>query len=136
MHNHGIFPEKDEQFIENFFSKQVETEYGLLLKNLIDKKITPWDESNCFFISEQKKIMFSICLAYQFIRTKTVRQTISDTALCLEKWMNDMDCSSELRERYLIHEGEENIIQSNMFFDFNHITHFAETFLVYRGYFE
>ena len=128
LHNHGIFPEEDEQFIENFFSKQVETEYGVLLKDLVDKEITPWYEKNCFFISEQKKIMFSICLAYQFIRTKTARQTISDTALCLEKWMNDMDCSSELKERYLLPKGEENIIQSNMFFDFNHITHIAETF--------
>lgn len=65
-----------------------------------------------------------------------MRQTISETVLCLKKWMNDMDCSSELSERYLLPKGEENIIQSNMVFDYNHITHIAETFLVYRGYLE
>lgn len=128
LHQNGVDPKDDEQFIEHFFSEQVEDEYAELLKQIVDKEITPWYEKNCFFISEENKILMSICLVYQYIRTKSVRNSIADSSKCMEQWMRDMNCSEELINRYTIGTNEDEIIQGNMFFDIDHITKLAKSF--------
>ncbi len=128
LYQNGVNPKDDEQFIEHFFSEQVEDEYAELLKQIVDREITPWYEKNCFFISEKNKILMSICLVYQYIRTKSVRNSISDSSKCIEQWMRDINCSEELINKYTIRTNEEEIIQGNMFFDINHVTELAKSF--------
>lgn len=128
LHLNGVNPEEDEQFIEHFFSEQVEGEYANLLKRLIDKDISSWYEKNCFFISKENKFLMSICLVYQYIRTKSVRDSINDTSKCMEQWIKDMNCDGEIMKRYLIGNHEKEIIQGNMFFDINNVTELTKSF--------
>lgn len=122
LHSCGIIPEKDEQFIEHFFSEQIETEYANLLQKIVDGEITLWKEKNCYFISEKNKLLMAVCLAYQYIRTKQVREMINGISHCIEQWMKEMNCIEGLEDKYLLHPGDENIIQGNMICNYNHVT--------------
>jgi len=121
LHEHEIYPENDEQFVEHFFSMQVEDEYSKLLKKLVDNDITPWYENNCFFISLQDKLKLSICLTYQLIRSKQVRNMIRDSSSLLEKFMKDINVCEKTIKKYTLREGDEKFIQGNMFFNIDKI---------------
>lgn len=128
LHQNGVVPEEDEQFIEHFFSEEVENEYAELLRQIVDKEITPWYEQNCFFISQENKFLMSICMVYQYIRTKSSRQSIINSSKCIEHFLRDINCDEEVIKRHTIQRQEEKIIQGNMFFDIDHVTELAEAF--------
>jgi len=117
----GIEPTQDEQFIEHFLSGHVEGAYSELLKKIIDKEITPWYEKNCFFISQEDKLNFSVCIAFQYIRTMQTRRMLSDMSNCLEQVFGAMNVSDDFLKKYAKQEGEEKIIQGNMLLDIEHI---------------
>lgn len=124
----GINPECDNQYIEHFFSEQIEDRYAVLLNTIIDKEISPWYEKNCFFISEENKFIMSIYLVYQYIRTKSTRDSIVSSSKCIENWLKDMNCSEEFIKKYTIGLNDDESIQGNMLFDINHITELASAF--------
>ena len=120
----------DEQFIENFFSKEIE---GSLREHLdgIRKRIatmTPWEIENCTFITEEKKISFSAHLAWQYLRVKSVRRMMVDALDCLEQSMIDMHASQEMKDRYLAPENQLPYIHGSMLLDFEEIKKLALRF--------
>lgn len=100
LHQNGVMPETDDQFIEHFFSEQVEDEYAELLKKIVDKEVTPWYEKNCFFISQDNKFLMSICLVYQYIRTKNSRESIIYSSKCIEEFLRDIKCDEDVIKRH------------------------------------
>lgn len=127
----GINPEIDEQFVEHFMASNVEDIYSKLLEKIIftAERATPWYEKNCFFISEVNKLYFSICLAFQFVRTKTVRNMLKDSSDCLEQVLKDMNVPQRTIDKYILKEGEDKNIHSNMVLDINQIIEMAKSFL-------
>ena len=121
-------PEQDEQFMEHFLSEQVEDIYSRLLKKILDKEITPWYENNCYFLSETDKLLFSVCIAFQYIRTKEVRRMISDASNCLEQAFQAMNAPDEMFHKYLIKTGQDKKIQGDMLLDAEQICHLTESF--------
>lgn len=86
-----INDEGDPQVIEHSLSEDIEGPFSELLNKLRKKvgELTPWHINNCFFISKEEKDILSECLAVQFLRTKSVRNGISDTADCLVQLMQE-----------------------------------------------
>ena len=68
------------QYIEKLFGKELEGNYSQLLKNIIDKacNATPWYVSNCYCMSEEQKIAFSVYLSIQYLRTRKTRNMIEE----------------------------------------------------------
>lgn len=130
LKNLGIDPDIDEQFIEHFMASNVEDAYSKMLKKIIitAEGATPWYEKNCFFISELDKLYFSICLAFQFVRTKTVRNSIKNSSNCLEQVLKDMNVPQRTIDKYILKEGEDKNIHSNMVIDIKHIGELAHSF--------
>lgn len=124
----GVNPEDDEQFIEHFFSSQVEEEYSTILEKILDKNITLWHENNCVFVNSEEKFKLSIFLTYQLIRTKTVRRNIKETSDCMEQILKDMSIPSEAIEKYKLRADDDAIIQGNMFFDIDQILDLTKDF--------
>lgn len=62
------------QYIEKLFGQELEGGYSQLLKDIIEKacSATPWYISNCYCMSEEQKIAFSIYLSVQYIRTRNM----------------------------------------------------------------
>lgn len=128
LHEHGVYPEKDDQFIEHFFASQIEPEYSKTLENILDKEKSPWYKDNCFFIGKEKRFILSICLVYQYVRTKSVRGLMIDFSNCIGKLLNDLGCDEETRNMHILKPGMEKVVQGNMILDINHVLELAEAF--------
>lgn len=68
------------QYIEKLFGKELEGGYSQLLKDIIDKacSATSWYISNCYCMSEEQKIAFSVYLSVQYLRTRKTRNMIEE----------------------------------------------------------
>lgn len=68
------------QYIEKLFADELEGGYSQLLKDIIGKACcaTPWYSSNCYCMSEEQKIAFSIYLTVQYLRTRKTRNMIEE----------------------------------------------------------
>lgn len=126
----GIDSENDSQFIEHFLGKHVEGVFSELLSKIVTQAdhITPWYENNCCFISDIDKIDFSVCLAFQYIRADTVRNSVIDSSNCLTQALHDMHASQEIINKYTIKQGDEKDVHGNLLLDFESIAHLAEGF--------
>lgn len=120
----------DKQYIENFFSNQIEGNYKTHLRNIIDKlqKMTPWEVINCFFISERDKVDFSYHLAYQYIRVKAVRNSMMDSMDCLNQVLTDLGASTEVIEKYSFPKSHLPYIHGQMILNMKEIEELAESF--------
>lgn len=107
------------QPIENFFSNTIEGELSAILKKTIANvaQLTPWVKANCFFISEDDKLRLSAQLAYQHIRTKSVRNMLLESADCLTQVLKDMKVPEKTIEKYKIDKNEAKAIHAQMIFD-------------------
>ena len=126
----GIDTKHDPQFIEHFLGEHVEGRLSKLLTKIVSKaeSTTPWYEKNCYFISEIDKVEFSICLAFQYIRTDSVRKSVADSSDCLKQVLKEMDASQEVIDKYTIKQDEEKDVHGNMLLDFKQIEELAEGF--------
>lgn len=126
----GIDPESDSQFIEHFLGEHVENLFSELLNQIISKAehATPWYEKNCYFISEMDKVNFAICLAFQYIRTDSVRKAVADSSDCLHQVLKEIDVTHDVIDKYIIKQGEEKNIHGNMLLDVEQIMELAEGF--------
>ena len=126
----GIDPESDSQFIEHFLGGHVENLFSELLNQIISKAehATPWYEKNCYFISEMDKVNFAICLAFQYIRTDSVRKAVADSSDCLHQVLKEIDVTHDVIDKYIIKQGEEKNIHGNMLLDVEQIMELAEGF--------
>lgn len=107
------------QPIENFFSSTVEGELSNILKKIIENvsHLTPWMKENCFFISEEDKLKLSAQLAYQHIRTKSVRNMLLESVDCLTQVLKDMNVPEKIIEEYKIDKNESKAIHAQLIFD-------------------
>ncbi len=128
----GYDPSKldESQYIENFFSEQIEGNYKALLNKIIDRtqKMNLWERNNCFFISEKDKLKLSIHLAFQYIRVKSTRNSIFDSSDCLKQVLNDMGVPSETIKKYCITKSELPYIHGKMFLDSEVMGEMAQCF--------
>lgn len=70
-----------DKYVEKEFFSRLESIYNIFLNKFIEKSHNgnQWVIDNCSCCSETEKILFSIFIAIQFIRTKAFRQTLNDT---------------------------------------------------------
>ncbi|MBS5844035.1 MAG: DUF4238 domain-containing protein [Clostridiales bacterium] len=130
LKNIGIDPQKDSQFLEHFLATRVEVMFSELLTKIIKKAeaATPWHIRNCYFISDSDKIDFSICLAFQQIRTKAIRTDILNSSDCLSQVLKDMSVPQKIIDQYSLDQGIEKNIHNNMILDFEKIVDIAGAF--------
>ena len=119
-----------EQYIENYFSHQVEGDYKDHLSHMISRtrEMTPWEIKNCFFVSEQQKVDFSYHLALQHIRVKAVRNSMIDSADCLEQVLKDMGATPECIEKYTVPKTQLPYIHGKMITDWNTVNEMAQSY--------
>lgn len=119
-----------EQYIENYFSNNVEGVFQQNLSRIIDRtrKMTPWEIRNCCFVSERQKIDFSYCLALQYIRVKAVRNSMLDSIDCLEQVLGDMGASQEVIKKYAVPKSQLPYIHAKMITNWESVEKFAQRY--------
>lgn len=120
----------DEQYIENYFSNQIEDDFKNRLTLIIDRatNMSPWEIKNCYFLSEVDKYNLSLHLALQYIRVKSVRNSIADTEDCLRQALADMKAPQELVDRYTVPESQLPYIHGSMILDSKEIENISKSF--------
>lgn len=75
-----IFRNDKTQHLEKFFSEVIEGDYSEVLKSIISKaeNATPWYLDNCYSLSIKEKVVLSICITMQFLRTKKQRVMLEE----------------------------------------------------------
>lgn len=123
----------DKQYIENYFSNQIEGDYKTSLEQIIKKVITwsAWKLKNCFFISEEEKRNISFFLAIQYIRIKHIRELLFDTENCLKQALMGIGASSEIIEKYCVGKSQLSNIHREMILDQSEIKHLTNIFSDY-----
>lgn len=74
------------------------------------------------------KVNFAICLAFQYIRTDSVRKAVADSSDCLHQVLKEIDVTHDVIDKYIIKQGEEKNIHGNMLLDVEQIMELAEGF--------
>lgn len=75
-----VYKNDKTQRIEKFFSDVIEGDYSQVLMSVVEKaeKATPWHINNCYCMSEREKVIMSVCITIQFMRTKKQRKVIEE----------------------------------------------------------
>lgn len=120
----------NEQYLEKYFAEIIESVFSRLLKEIINKvkSATPWYMNNCFFISEDQKLDLSVCLAYQYIRTKTVREGLFETSDCMLQMLDDMNAHQELKDSMKLSKEESKLIHGKMILDTKNLLELVTAF--------
>lgn len=121
----------DGQYIENYFSKEVEVDLKNHLTKIVNRtnQMTPWEINNCFFTTEKDKFHMSFQLALQYIRVKSVRNAIADSDNCLKQALVDMGAPSGVIEKYTMPQSRfSSYIHGKMILDREHIDELAQCF--------
>lgn len=120
----------DEQYIENYFANRVENHFKQQLGSIIQriKGMNPWEIRNCVFMSPREKFLFSYHLAFQFIRVKSVRTSLTDSADCLEQVLTDMGASQQVIDRYALEESQLPLIHGQMILNQERIDELSQCF--------
>ena len=118
------------QPIENAFAKEIEPHFSNMLNSIIDKAMSasPWYLQNCFFISSQHKKAFSTFLALQFIRIKSIRNGIKESADVLQQVLRDMNVPEELQRSSQLTDEEVKNIHIGMLLDLEHLNEIITLF--------
>ena len=120
----------DEQYIENFFSKEIEDDLKRRLVRMINRGTTmsPWEIRNCYFLSEVDKFYMSFHLAYQYIRVKSIRTSISDSSDCLRQVLEDLGASQESIDKYTVPKSHLPLNHGEMILDKEEIDDLSRSF--------
>ena len=120
----------NEQYIEHNMSEAIEGTFSTILRDIISKvkSATPWYINNCFFISDERKMELSICLAVQYIRTKSVREGILASSDCMLQLLDDINANQELKDSMNISQENLKLIHGQMMFDKENIFKLASSF--------
>ena len=123
----------DRQYIENYFSDQIEGKYKKYLEEIIKKvrSWSLWQLKNCYFISEEEKRIFSFFMAIQYIRVKSVREMLFDATNCLEQVLTEMDAPPEVIKKYCVDKLKLSNIHKEMILNQNEIKHLSGIFSNY-----
>lgn len=120
----------DEQYVENYFSHQIEGDFKLRLESIINRarKMSPWEIKNCYFLSEVDKYNLSLHLALQYIRVRAVRKAIADADDCLRQVMADMGVPQQVADRYTVPESQFPYIHDTMILNSKNIEDMSRRF--------
>jgi hypothetical protein len=125
LHSHNVSLEqlKEDQTIEKYLASKIEKRYSELLSSLSTrfKQLTPWTEKNCTFLSREEKEEFSYYLTVQMLRTRAVRDSILDSADCLQQVLIDMGIKKENVDQFSLKESQAGNIQGRMLLDTSNI---------------
>lgn len=118
------------QYIENYFSDHVEGKYKEYLEQIINKVNTwsPWQLNNCCFISEEDKKLFSFFLAIQYIRAKSIRESIFDAEDCLEQVLTEIGVPLEIKKKYCVEKTQLSNVHKEMILNQDEISHLSRIF--------
>jgi len=121
----------DEQYIENFFANNIEGIFKKALEQIIFRvrAMNAWEINNCLFIKPEQVFSFSVLLALQYIRVKSVRNSIEELTDLLDQALRDKNASQDLIDKYTkTSKNQLKYIHGKMIFDNEWILHFAKTF--------
>lgn len=122
--------EEKSQGLEYAFAEEIEKPFSGFLRELISNanSATPWHINNCYFVFPDEKADFSAYLAFQFMRTKRVRDSVLDAADCLSQAMEEMKFPESGRERYLISKEKAKELHVQMLVDAKNMAEVAAQF--------
>jgi len=120
----------NEQYIEHYLAETIEGDLSKLLSSIINKvkSITPWYIQNCFFISEEQKLNLSVCLAVQYIRTKSVREGMLESSDCMQQALENMNATQKLKDSMIITKKDLKLIHGKMIFDTDNLFEMVKSF--------
>ncbi|MBU0941643.1 MAG: DUF4238 domain-containing protein [Bacteroidetes bacterium] len=110
----------EEQIIEKFFSKEIEGKYKNLLTQIKTRATMTYEPTFKLAITKDEKADLSFFLAIQMLRTKDVRQTITDATV---KFLSAMYDKGDMLTRKMtsflddIKNTDEKTVQAGMLFD-------------------
>lgn len=120
----------ENQYIENSFANNIEGAYKDLLSHIIDRaqSMTPWEIENCHFITSDDVVKFSIFMAFQDVRVKSIRQNIEDTSNCIQQILADIGASESTINEYMVSASASKLIHGRMIFNIKEICEIAHIF--------
>lgn len=120
----------DDQYIENFFAKEVEGDFKERINKIICRvnNMNQWEIENCCFLSKKDKIYLSLHLAFQYLRVKSVRNSMTDTQELLKRWLSDMNASQEVFDRYTVPKSHLPFIHGGMILNKKYLKELIPTF--------
>ena len=120
----------ENQYIENSFANNIEGAYKDLLLHIVDRaqNMTPWEKENCHFITLNDIVTFSIFMAFQDIRVKSIRQNVEDTSNCIQQILADLGANERTINEYKISASASKLIHGRMIFNSKEICDIAHIF--------
>ena len=118
------------QTIEKMLSDWIEGPISCLFKEIINKarNSTPWEIKGCCFISDEQKLAISIYLAYQYIRTKKIRNDLIDTSERIKDKCRKMGIPEERIKNLTLTKKQASEIHIRMLNDEENIQDIANCF--------
>ena len=121
----------DKQYIENFFSKNVESAFKYALDDIVSRvrKMTPWQIKHCTFISRKRIHLFSLLMAFQYVRVKDIRNSLEELVDMLNQALSEHSASQEMIDKYgSISKKELKYVHGKIICNIGEISKIANTF--------
>lgn len=130
LRQNGLTLGTDSQVVENAFATEIEAPFSGLVKAILDStsRLTPWYFKNCFFIKEDKKVEMSAYLAYQYVRSKHVRNSIQETANHITQFLSDLGVPKSEVSDYELSKDQAKSAHIRMLFDVETISEITQCF--------
>lgn len=119
LHTSGIAPNGKLQIIENMFSENLEGPFSSRFAEIIEKsrEATPWVRKECFFISSDDKEALSVYLAFQFFRTKSIRNFLKESGDRIATFVKQLGVPEEKIEELILSKERVKRIHNRMLLD-------------------
>lgn len=121
----------DEQYIENFFSENVESAFKSALDDIISRarKMSTRKIKHRTFISKKRIHLFSLLMAFQYIRVKDVRNSLEELVDMLNQALSEHSAPKEMIDKYgIISKKELKYIHGKIICNIDEILKIANTF--------
>ena len=122
--------QKGRVICKNSFANNIEGAYKDLLLHIVDRaqNMTPWEKENCHFITLNDIVTFSIFMAFQDVRVKSIRQNVEDTSNCIQQILADLGANERTINEYKISASASKLIHGRMIFNSKEICDIAHIF--------
>lgn len=132
MNENGVAIGGRLKIIEKMLSSNLESPCAVTFAKIINKarESTPWIRKECYFLSLEEKTLLSVYLAYQFIRTKRIRQDILRSAENIVEFARNLGATEEAVEKIRLRNEAANRIHNRMLLDKDHILQIS--YLIHR----
>ncbi len=119
----GLAAGRKLQIIEKMFADNLEGPFSSVFSDICNRarKSTPWTRRECYFITSETKEAISVYLAFQLIRTKAVRTSITNSANHIVNFCKDLGVPENLIEDITLTKSAVNRIHNRMILDQDNI---------------